>query len=502
MRKPRSPQLQNAGDLLPFVADRGATAASLGQHGSEPIRGRIERITQDIKDLEKFFNIEISPTRAARLREFYEDELSSLVSENFQILTQDEKVDYVLLRNWLENRLENLKLQSVEREKMKPLLEFSGPLIQLCEDRQAMKDLDSKEAAFTLDRLSTKISETRKAVEARRIKVSRFTAFRASRAVNQLQKHLEEWFGFYNDYDPMFTWWMKTPFKDVVEDLINLSAVYRRNLVGLEPGDEDAIIGEPIGRDGLMAALKAELIAYTPEELIKLANIEYDKCLKQMNEASKALGFDDWKLALESVKNTYVEPGKQPALIRDLAQEATDFVTKHDLVTVPKLASGTWRMFMMSPERQKVNPFFLGGDSIIVSYPTSTMSHLDKLMSMRGNNPNFSRSTVFHEMIPGHRLQMFMMARYKAYRLLFMTPFAIEGWAFYWEMVLWDDDRFVKSPENRIGMLFWRMHRCARIIFSLKFHLGKMSPDECIDLLVDMVGHERMNAGMSSMLPV
>ena len=30
---------------------------------------------------------------------------------------------------------------------------------------------------------------------------------------------------------------------------------------------------------------------------------------------------------------------------------------------------------MMSPEPQLVNPFFTGGETIIVSYPTSTMTH-------------------------------------------------------------------------------------------------------------------------------
>lgn len=43
-------------------------------------------------------------------------------------------------------------------------------------------------------------------------------------------------------------------------------------------------------------------------------------------------------------------------------------------------------------------------------------------------------------------------------------------------------------------MLFWRMHRCARIVFSLKFHLGQMTPEECIDYLVEKVGHERATA--------
>jgi uncharacterized protein (DUF885 family) len=86
-----------------------------------------------------------------------------------------------------------------------------------------------------------------------------------------------------------------------------------------------------------------------------------------------------------------------------------------------------------------------------------------------------------------------MTSRYKTYRRPFNTAFWGEGWALYWELLLWDKG-FAKSPENKVGMLFWRMHRCARIIFSLGFHLEKMTPKECIDLLVDRIGHERDNA--------
>jgi uncharacterized protein (DUF885 family) len=121
------------------------------------------------------------------------------------------------------------------------------------------------------------------------------------------------------------------------------------------------------------------------------------------------------------------------------------------------------------------------------------MEHADKLMSLRGNNVHFARATVFHELIPGHHLQEFMTTRYNAHRGSFDTPFWVEGWALYWEMLLWDLG-FPKTPENRVGMLFWRMHRAARIIFSLRFHLGEWSPQQCIDFLVDRVGHERANA--------
>jgi uncharacterized protein (DUF885 family) len=114
-------------------------------------------------------------------------------------------------------------------------------------------------------------------------------------------------------------------------------------------------------------------------------------------------------------------------------------------------------------------------------------------MSMRGNNIHFSRATVFHELIPGHHLQGFMTDRYNPHRGLFGTPFWHEGNAFYWETLFWDLG-FPKTPEDRVGMLFWRMHRAARIIFSLSFHLGQMTPQQSIDFLVDRVGHERANA--------
>jgi len=261
------------------------------------------------------------------------------------------------------------------------------------------------------------------------------------------------------------------------------------------PGESDDIIGNPIGRERLLAELAYEMIPYTPEELIAIAEKEFAWCEVEMKRASREMGFgDDWKKALEKVKTMHVEPGRQPQLIRELALEAQKFLDDHDLITVPPLARETWRMEMMSPERQLVNPFFTGGEVISVSYPTSGMSYEQKMMTMRGNNIPFSRATVFHELIPGHHLQGFMAARFRPYRAVVGgTPFITEGWSLYWELLLWDM-KFQKTPEDRVGALFWRMHRCARIIFSLSFHLGKMTPEECIRLLVDRVGHERENA--------
>ena len=131
---------------------------------------------------------------------------------------------------------------------------------------------------------------------------------------------------------------------------------------------------------------------------------------------------------------------------RELALEAIEYVEKNDLITVPPLARESWRMEMMSPERQLVNPFFTGGEVISVSNPTNAMSYEAKMVSMRGNNPHLSRAAVQRELIPGHHLQGFMTQRYKPYRSLFSAPFWGEGWGLYWELLLCDRG-FSKRPE-------------------------------------------------------
>ncbi|HPO23460.1 MAG TPA: DUF885 family protein, partial [Arenimonas sp.] len=157
------------------------------------------------------------------------------------------------------------------------------------------------------------------------------------------------------------------------------------------------------------------------------------------------------------------------------------------------IAKRDWRMTMLTPEYQLQAPFFLGGEDVWVAYPTDGMPQDKKLMTLRGNNRYFSRAVVHHELIPGHHLQFFYNQRYQTQRQLFSTPFWTEGWSLYWEMQLYDRG-FAKTPEEKIGMLFWRSHRAARILFSLSFHMGKMTPQQSIDLLVDRVGHERENA--------
>ncbi len=514
----------------------------------------IERYSTDRFTLGRLFPVESSPARQTRYKQFYSDWMATIGKLNFDAMSQDGKVDYLLFRTHLENQLQQLEINAKAFAEILPLMPFSKTITELAETRRNMEKIEPFKIASTLNAMNKEIDSARRSLEAglrtEPGKWKRSALNRAATTLNGFRNTLRVWFGHYNGYDPLFTWWVDEPYKTVEQSLAAYATFLTDRVNGTRTaptmatatpagagpgggagrgaagggfpggpggggfggggqrggfgggggaanaraGDASDIIGDPIGREALMIELQAEMIPYTPEELIAIGWKELAWCEEEMKKASRELGFgDDWHKALEHVKNKYVEPGKQPEMIKALALEATEYVEKNNLLTVPPLAKEDWAMEMMSPQQQLVSPFFLGGQNIIVSYPTNTMAHEQKMMSMRGNNPHFSKATVHHELIPGHHLQGFMNARYKTYRGLFGTPFWTEGWALYWELLLWDM-KFPSTPEDRIGFLFWRSHRCARIVFSLSFHMEKMTPQECIDLLVKRVGHEVDNA--------
>ena len=156
-------------------------------------------------------------------------------------------------------------------------------------------------------------------------------ANRALADVEGLRNTLRGWFGFYDGYDPLFTWWMHEPYK-AADQALQAYADFLRQRFGavvgghrrvrwrrsrrprrrgrrrrrrrrrgriaagggggggaggrggaaaaattrpggprepLRPSDD--IVGNPIGREALLSELEYEMISYSPEELIELA---------------------------------------------------------------------------------------------------------------------------------------------------------------------------------------------------------------------------------------
>lgn len=471
----------------PATSVKGAIAGAMPQ--------LIDQFAADARTLDYRFRVQSDPAREELHQRLLASWNERLAAIPFAKLHQDEKIDYLLLKNELQYRSGKRQREMNRDEQAAVLIPYLETVQQLCLTRENALPIDPEKQAAVYQELSQTIQaeiqrlNDDKNPAARKV-AEPTVAIRASQIVRQLKGTLDECHRFYSGYDPMYSWWADKPYSQLTDLFTKHAAAISKKVAGLDEEDKDKIVGQPIGDMALNEELRYAMIPYSAEELVAIAEREFAWCEAESTRAAKDLGMDgDWKKALEHVKGLHVEPGDQPALIRELAWEAIHFLESNDLVTVPPLAANGWRMDMMSPEAQRVNPYFLGGEKIIVSFPTNTMTHAEKLMSLRSNNIHFSRATVQHELIPGHHLQHYMTARYRPYRQIFDTPFWVEGWALYWEMLLWDLG-FPKTAEDRVGMLFWRRHRCARIIFSLNYQLGRWPAEKCVQYLIDRVGHE------------
>jgi uncharacterized protein (DUF885 family) len=474
---------------------------------SSELRELVERFVADRDELLRFYSVNGSALQVRRLREFHAEWKKRLEAMAYDGLGTEGRVDWLLMSRQIDYSQKLLDREVSRGREMSPLIPFAGDIAKLQESRRLMEPVDPQGSAATLSRIAKQVadiqdalrvglkSETPKASKAvGPLTTTPVTAYRAVAAIGELRDSLGDWYKFYDGYDPSFSWWVRASRDRLDEALDAYVKFLKEKVLGIEKDKDEPIIGDPIGREGLDAELAHEMIAYTPEELLAIANREFAWCDAELKKASREMGFgDDWKAAMEKVKEDHLPPGGQPGLVRDLALEAIRFVQDRDLVTIPPLAADFWRIEMMSPAKQKVAPFFLGGEDIQVAFPTDAMDYDDKIQSLRANNIHFARATVFHELVPGHHLQFYYEGRVNTHRALFTTPFWVEGWAVWWEFQFWDLG-FPRSPEDRMGMLFWRAHRCARIIFSLNFHLGKWTPQQCVDFLVDRVGHERASA--------
>lgn len=477
--------------LLSAIALPLLCFSSVGQAPAD-LRDRITGLTADLQDLGRRYDAPMSAERVTRLRTRLQQEAANLAALPFDDLPHDARIEWLLLDNHVRRELQRLDQEAAADAEVANFVPFASTITALCEARRHFEEVDPAAVAGVVANIADLGGDVRT-----KLRQGSFTevplplAQRAADRLRSLRHGLRTWFEFRDGYDPAFSWWVRAPWHAADEALSALAEDLAAHC-STRTGDS-SLVGDPIGEDALRQELAFEWIPYSPTELVAIAEHEFAYCDAEMAKAAQELHCDDWREALALVKRQHRPPGEQPALIRELAQEAIDFLEQRDLVTIPPLAKECWRMSMMSREAQRTNPFFLGGETIRVSFPTDAMAHIEKLQALRSNNEHFCRATVHHELIPGHWLQQYNQARCRTWREPFATPFWLEGWALYWEMRLYDLG-FARSAPDRVGMLYWRKHRCARIVFSLNFHLRKWTGPACVDYLIERVGHERAAA--------
>ena len=461
---------------------------SLIKPEGSPLHDVLVWYNSDEHSLSRRYPIGFSPAAVEAFALFYDEWDAELETLDFDGLSVAGRVDYHLLKQRISKGRRHRLQQAAHYETATPWLPFSEVVIELEEGRLAIEPVDAEAAAGKLDhacKATRSLLETLTTAD-----LDSATGAVVLSFAQTLTAQLENWYKERNGYDPLISWWAESPYTELTDALAAYCKVLTETIVGERVGEIPPIANQPMGRQAIVDALHDEAIAYSPEELIDIAEKQLVWCEKEMERVCGELGFPgDRDAAIEHIKQMHVAPGEQPAMGKTLADEAIAFLDDNGLVTIPDHARHVWRQTMIPPETQKTYPFLWGGETMGMSFSHNSMTHTQKLSSMRSNNIPFLSATVHHELIPGHHLQMYKQERCNLHRRGYGTPFCGEGWPLYWEILLFEKG-FPDTPAKQLGFLFWRMHRCARVLVVLGFHIGRYSVEECLDLVIRRVGHE------------
>ena len=281
------------------------------------IQTTIQTFTADLADIQSFLSISFSSNRANKVEELLTSTLAFLKSFDFDLLHPSEQADYLLLQSHVRRLLhqEEAATKKFHAAKLQGLF---GDWVDICihfvETRHNVGRQNGRQIATVLQSAEQGINRLLDVLDPETSfggDKERFIMFWTIAKFEELQTAFQEAVGFYQDYDPVISWWIEKPWEALSTKLTALVSALGKKTEIDGSGSADDIVGDPIGREALLQELEAEWIAYTPEELVQIAEEEFKWCEDEMEKASKALGFDRPQEALEHVKNTFVEPGEQ-----------------------------------------------------------------------------------------------------------------------------------------------------------------------------------------------
>jgi hypothetical protein len=293
----------------PTHPQAAALPSELALQPPSELRDAIELYSTDRRALMRRHSISMSEARHARLAEFYRAWAERLAVVDFDALGREGQVDHLLLAGRVRYEQRKLELDAVRRAETAPYLPFAATIVELEEARRRFEEIDPAALARTLHELAVAVDAAREALDeesesddeeaGEAIEPDPLVLERAARGTDELKRALAGWFRFHDRYHPLFSWWVAAPHEEAEEALTKYAAALRKE-AGVDEDDDDAIHGQPIGRDALLAELAYEMIPYTPEELIEIAEAEFAWCENEYRRAAAELGYgDDWKAALE-----------------------------------------------------------------------------------------------------------------------------------------------------------------------------------------------------------
>lgn len=168
--------------------------------------------------LNRTYIVDESEEYYQRFSTFYSDWKKKMAGIDFGSLSQQGKVDYVLLKNLMTKGEYFLNQDYNAFKEVDEVSHFAKDIFPFMQERRRGKKPDAKKLAQLFQNATKTIDSEIESWKTKPFKDWQ-TADKASSVVLSLQKGLEEAYNFYYGYDPDFTWWVEKPYEKLNEKL-------------------------------------------------------------------------------------------------------------------------------------------------------------------------------------------------------------------------------------------------------------------------------------------
>ena len=270
----------------------------------------------------------------------------------------------------------------------------------------------------------------------------------------------------------------------------------------LPRSDGDFRLGAEKYRKKLHFALASDL---PMEEILKRAKVDLEQTQTAIYETALPLykkyfpNADQQTLAdkhkvTAAVLDKLAEQHPNDSTVVDYAKkvvtEATDFVKRHDVVSVPNMpleviAMPEFKRGVAIAYCDAPGPLEKNGKTLFAVAPTpKDWSKERKESFFREYNNYMIRDLTVHEAMPGHFLQLARSNEFRAptlVRAIFQSGSFIEGWAVYCEQVM--AEQGYGGPEVKMQQLKMRLRAICNAILDQSIQAGNMTEKEAMDLM-------------------
>jgi uncharacterized protein (DUF885 family) len=246
----------------------------------------------------------------------------------------------------------------------------------------------------------------------------------------------------------------------------------------------------------------AHMLPYSTDQLLEIGRMSVETTVIELERVASEIDKGrTWVDLVADVKQTTPTADTLLDVYRDETLRAKRFVTDRDLVTIP---AGESLDVVETPEFERgrfpyagyMTPAPFERDQRGMLWVTPIDRNLPpelQQQQLHGHPMAGIPVIALHETYPGHHLQYLHAGRLGSpVRKVFGTPVFVEGWALYCEELMFQQGFL--DQESRLFQLKDQLWRACRVIIDVELHLGKMSFQDAVRMLVNVAKLEESSA--------